>query len=92
MKDVEKTRLVKLVEGIEHQEIGGKVFQIEKEGTVTFMLDEPFNRMTRALYNFALRRTDLVDKDESTKIYYGHVLETNLGYFIAEDEIEMEIG
>lgn len=91
MKDVDKTRLVKLVEGIQHQEIGGKVFRIEKEGTVTYMLDAPLDKVPCALYNFLIRRTDLLDKDETTKIYYGHVLETNLGYFIAEDEIEKEV-
>ena len=87
MKDLAEVKYVKLVNEIKHQGIGGKDFMIEKEGTVSLLLDTSFNNMTIAMFNFIKRRIDLINGDENIKIYYGHSLETGLGYFIADDEI-----
>ena len=89
MKNLEEFRKVKLKKDLYHQGIGGKVFQIEKEGTVSYMLDVNLDDITIALHNFMERRIDLItNNNENIKIYYGHVLETGLGYFICDDEIE----
>lgn len=77
---------VKLIDNIEHQNIGGKTMRIEKEGTINYILDMSCDDYTIAVHNFILRRDDIFTVDENMKIYYGHV--NNLGYFIAEDEIE----
>ena len=72
---------------VTHQSIGGKEIIIEKEFLVKDILDTPFDKMPIAMYNFILRRLNFIDeKHEYQKAYYGHV--GNLGYFIAEDEIE----
>lgn len=80
-------KVIKLVDGIEHQGIGGKQFIIMKEMRVSDLLDTPFTKMTIAMFNFIMRRKDFFDMPETTKIYYGHVIDTDFGYFIAEDEI-----
>jgi len=69
--------------------IGGKNIIIEKEGTLSYILDMAMHDYTIAIYNFVLRRSDLMmgDSNDNIKIYYGHV--GFLGYFIAEDEIEI---
>ena len=72
---------------VKHQGIGGKEIIIEKEMTWDDALDTNFNQMPIAMYNFIRRRLDLDEEQGSMKIYYGHV--DNLGYFVAEDEIEM---
>ena len=72
---------------VTHQDIGGKVIQIEKEFTFDDILDTNFNEMPIAMYNFLMRRMDLSNKDGKLKVYYGHV--GFLGYLVAEDEIEM---
>ncbi len=90
MKDLEEYRLVTLIDTIKHQNIGGKNFRIEKEGCMSYILDYNFDNMTPAVHNFILRRDDILEVDDNMKIYYGHVLDTNLGYFIAEDEIKGE--
>ena len=89
MKDLsfEETRLVKLIKGIKHQNIGGKEFRIEKEGTIGFIKDYQFKSINIAMMNLIGRRP-LWNLPDDTKVYYGHVLKTNLGYFIVEDEIE----
>ena len=72
---------------IEHQDIGGKKIIIEKELTIDDVLDKDFKEMTIAMYNFIMRRMDLMeDKYGNRKVYYGHVGE--LGYFVADDEIK----
>ena len=72
---------------VEHQEIGGKEIIIEKELTIDDVLDKDFKEMTIAMYNFIMRRMDLMeDKYGNRKVYYGHVGE--LGYFVADDEIK----
>ena len=41
------------------------------------------------MFNFINRRLDFINEEnENKKVYYGHV--ENLGYFVAEDEIEMK--
>lgn len=89
MKDLEEFKIVKLSENIIHQGIGGKLFRIEKEGTFDYIIDYPLEEMTIAMSNFLNRRMDLIvnDEYENIKIYYGHLLETGLGYFISKDEI-----
>ena len=72
---------------VEHQGIGGKEIVIEKELTIDDVLDKDFKEMTIAMYNFIMRRMDLMeDKYGDRKVYYGHVGE--LGYFVADDEIK----
>ena len=80
-------KIVKLIDEIEHQGIGGKKFIIMKEMRVSDLLDTPFTKMTIAMFNFIMRRKDFFDMPETTKIYYGHVIDTDFGYYIAEDEI-----
>ena len=72
---------------IEHQDIGGKKIIIEKELTIDDVLDKDFKEMTIAMYNFIMRRMDLMEEEYGErKVYYGHVGE--LGYFVADDEIK----
>lgn len=74
---------------VKHQGIGGKEIILEKELIVKDFLDTNFNEMSVAMINFIKRRLDfIVEENESKKVYYGHV--GNLGYFVAEDEIEMK--
>lgn len=70
---------------VEHQGIGGKEIEIEKEMSLGKILDTNFNEMPIAMANFIFRRTDLFNKNDDMKVYYGHV--GLLGYFVAEDEI-----
>lgn len=73
---------------VEHQGIGGKEIILEKKLLVKDFLDIKFNEASVAMTNFIIRRLDFVDeKNEDKKVYYGHV--GDLGYFVAEDEIEM---
>ena len=76
----------KLVDDIEHQGIGGRVIIIEREVS----LKEVEEHNTIASYNFFMRRPDLISKEDTYKCYYGHV--GNLGYFIANDEIDGEMN
>lgn len=77
----------KIKESVEHQGIGGKEIVIEKELTINDILDKDFKEMTIAMYNFIMRRIDLMEeKYGKQKVYYGHV--GILGYFVAEDEIQ----
>ena len=86
----EKPRIVKLIDSIKHQGIGGKTIVLEREGTISYALDMPFDKMTIGLYNFVQRRPDLMTSEkEDTKLYYGHV--GTLGYFVAEDEFDGDI-
>ena len=86
MHDLKTIGVARLIDGIEHQGIGGKEITLEKEGTIAYALDIPLNKMTIGLYNFVIRRNDLITSDnENVKIYYGHV--EGLGYFVAEDEL-----
>lgn len=90
MEEYKTPKLAKLIDGIEHQGIGGKTIVLEREGTLSYALDMPFDKMTIGLYNFVNRRMDLMSSDNDTmKLYYGHV--GNLGYFVSEDEIDGEI-
>lgn len=70
---------------VEHQGIGGKEIEIEKEMTFNDILDTNFHQMSIAMYNFIMRRIDLGIENGRMKVYYGHV--GLLGYFVAEDEI-----
>ncbi len=73
---------------VKHQGIGGKEIIIEKELSIGELLDLNLEKWTIGLFNFFKRRTKLFDEEyEDMKIYYGHV--GNLGYFVADDEIEM---
>lgn len=86
MERLEKPKIAKINDKITHQDIGGKTIVIEREGTIAYVLDTPIDKMSIALYNFILRRLDILDNiDEDTKLYYGHI--GNLGYFVSEDEI-----
>ena len=72
---------------VAHQGIGGKEIILEKELIVKDFLDTNFNEMSIAIFNFINRRLDFINEEnENKKVYYGHV--GNLGYFVAEDEIE----
>lgn len=74
-------------ENVEHQGIGGQEIVIERELTIDDILDMDFNKMTIAMYNFVMRRTDLLEeKYGKRKVYYGHV--GILGYFVADDELK----
>lgn len=74
-------------ENVEHQNIGGKEIIIERELTIDDILDTNFNEMPIAMYNFIMRRNDLLEeKYGKRKVYYGHV--GILGYFVADDELE----
>ena len=85
MTDVKEPYYVTLIDNISHQNIGGKTLRVEKEGTMTYIIDTFIKDFTIAMYNFVLRRDDIF-ADENMPIYYGHI--DNLGYFIAEDEIK----
>lgn len=80
-------KIGKIKKTVDHQGIGGKKIVIEREDTITYALDYPLNQTSIALHNFLLRRLDIINEEhEDMKIYYGHV--GNLGYFIAEDELD----
>ena len=73
---------------ITHQGIGGKEIVIDFAVTNTLNNDEVFNNGISgnpACYNFLRRRPDF-NRDFPYKLYYGHV--GNLGYIVAEDELE----
>lgn len=74
-----------LDEKIEHQGIGGKEIIIEKELTISDVLNTNLKEMTIAMSNFIMRRKDFMELDEDMKVYYGHV--GFFGYFVADDEI-----
>lgn len=86
MIDLKEPYYVKLIDNIEHQGIGGQTMRIEKEGTMSYILDMSCDEYTIAVHNFIVRRDDIFTVDENMKIYYGHV--NNLGYFIGADEIK----
>lgn len=90
MKDLKDSFDVRINKDILHQGIGGKILRVEKEGTIKDVLDWNFDEMPIALQQFIMRRNDWMDFDlkEDLKIYYGHLYVNNLGYFIAEDEID----
>lgn len=91
IKNLDKFKKVKLIESITHQNIGGKEFIIEKQGTLKDILDMGF-MMNIATYNFARRNIWFIaNDDENEKVYYGHVIKTGLGYWILESEIESEL-
>lgn len=80
----------RIKENVEHQGIGGKEIIIEKEITIDDILDTNFDKMPIAMYNFIMRRFDLLEeKNGKRKVYYGHV--GILGYFVADDELEGDI-
>lgn len=71
-----------------HQGIGGKEIIIDVPVTSTLTNDEVFNRGVMgnpACYNFMKRRPDF-NRNFEHKLYYGKV--GNLGYIVAEDELE----
>ena len=71
-----------------HQGIGGKEIIIDFGITNTLTNDAVFNNGISgnpACYNFIRRRPDF-NRDFPYKLYYGHV--DNLGYIVAEDELE----
>lgn len=80
----------KINDSVKHQNIGGHIITLERYTTINDILDCNFNNMVIALSNFVLRRADILDdKYQNMKVYYGHIEEWNLGYFVAEDEIEV---
>ena len=84
MNKLENPWLAEIDTSVTHQGIGGKTIVIEREGTVSWVLDVPFNEMTIGLSNF-INRYNMMSMPEETKVYYGHV--GNLGYFVAENEL-----
>lgn len=91
MKTLEQPyKLAKINENVNHQNIGGKLIYLEKVGVLYSIKDVPFSKMTIALVNF-IKRIDIFNMDENTKIYYRHLQNANLGYFVAENEIDILI-
>lgn len=90
IKELNKFKKVKLIDSITHQNIGGKEFVIEKQGTLKDILDMGLS-VNIATYNFIKRNNWFPMADESEIVYYGHVIETGLGYWILESEIEREL-
>ena len=89
MKTLEQPyKLAKISENVNHQNIGGKLIYLEKAGVLYNIKDVPFSKMTIALVNF-IKRIDIFNMDENTKIYYGHLQNVNLGYFVTENEIDV---
>lgn len=82
-----KPYIKKIKKNVKYQNIGGKKILIEKDGYADDLLDIDIKTMPIAMSEFILRRADLV-WNPFTKIFYGHVIKTNLGYFVAEDELE----
>lgn len=83
-----ETRIIK--KSVTHQDIGGKVFKIDKEISATLNAEEVFYLALEgnwACKNFIDRRSDF-DKNFNKRLYYGKV--GNLGYIVAEDEFEEE--
>lgn len=93
--------IFKINKDVTHQEIGGKKFVVDT--LISNGLDRRvvFDRALEgnpACFNFINRRKDLfwhITYDEmlsikTPKLYYGHV--DNLGYIIAEDEVEHKDG
>lgn len=73
---------------VTHQDIGGKPFIIDEQVTQTLSNDEVFDRGIMgnwACNNFMDRREDF-NCNFPHKLYYGKV--GNLGYIVAEDELE----
>lgn len=92
IKNLDKFKKVKLIDSITHQNIGGKEFVIEKQGTLKDILDMENGMMNIAIFNFVRRNNWFIANDnEDEKVYYGHVIETNLGYWVLESEIESEL-
>ena len=91
MKTLEQPyKLAKINESVKHQNISGKLIYLEKAGVLYSIKDVPFSKMTIALVNF-IKRIDIFNMDENTKIYYGHLQNANLGYFVTENEIDILI-
>lgn len=84
MERLEKPLLAEIDSSVTHQGIGGKTIVIEREGTISWVLDRPLNEITIGLSNF-IHRYDINSVPEDTRIFYGHV--GTLGYFVAEDEL-----
>lgn len=74
----------KIKSDVKYRDLGGKTIQIEREVPVRDLM-ELASRGNWAVYNFIDRRPD-IHWDYPLKIYYGHV--GNLGYVVAEDELE----
>lgn len=74
----------KIKKSVKYRSLGGKTIQIEREVPVKDLLTLA-NSGNWAVYNFIDRRPD-IHWDYPYKIYYGHV--ENLGYVVAEDELE----
>ena len=70
---------------LKYRDLGGKIFYIEFEVSKDEVIKKALTEGNWACYNFMDRRPDfnnLFDK----KLYYGKV--DNLGYIIAEDELD----
>ena len=82
-----KPYIMKIKKNVKYQNIGGKKILIEKDGYVDDLLDIDLTEMPIGMTEFIKRRPDLI-WNPFTKIFYGHVIKTNQGYFVAEDELE----
>ena len=92
IKDIllDKPIQAKINDNVKHQNIGGHIITLERYITINDILDANFNNMVIALANFVARRTDILDDNfGNMRVYYGHIKDWNLGYFVAEDEIEV---
>ena len=83
-------RIFKIKKKVKHQKIGGKKFIVDEYITQTLSREEVYRQALNgnfACMNFIQRRSDFdFALNFPYKLYYGHV--ENLGYIIAEDEIE----
>lgn len=82
--------MIKIVESVTHQGIGGKEFIIDEGVTITLNNDKVFDMaMTGnwACKNFVDRREDF-NCNFPHKLYYGKV--GGLGYIVAQDELIFE--
>lgn len=90
--------MIRVVESVTHQEIGGHEFIIDENITATLYPAEIYRLADSgnwACRNFIERRPDF-NHDFEPKLYYGKVKKTDsdheilLGYIVAEDELIFE--
>lgn len=75
----------KIKKDLKYRNLGGRVFYIEFEVTKDEVMKKALVEGNWACYNFMDRRPDF-NNFWTKKLYYGKV--DNLGYIIAEDELE----
>ena len=89
MKYLDECKIVKIKKDIKHQNIGDELIRLERVGEFSYIIDKPCSEFTIAELNFIYRLNQSLGEIENTrKIYYGHLLKNNLGYFIMEGEFD----